>query len=187
MPKHIDGLAYHIYNRGAHRAPVFLNPQNYRYCLRLLSKYTLKYSVSLLGYCLMPNHYHLILSQQAGGSISRCIQTTFNAYVQGFNKVHRHSGTQFQGEAKCLLVDSDQYTVDLIRYIHLNPVRAGLTRRASDWRFSDYRDWINGRGKVASVDFRKRFFPDGNSYKEFVAEYLDERDKATVAKYLIGL
>jgi len=84
-------------------------------------------------------------------------------------------------------VDSDQYAVDLIRYIHLNPVRAGLTLKAVDWRFSDYPDWINDRGIVSSVEFRKLFFADGNAYREFVAEYSDERDKADVAKYLIGL
>ena len=187
MPKYIEGLAYHIYNRGAHRAPIFFTPGNYRYCLRLIFKYTLKYCVSLLGYCLMPNHYHLVLAKETGGSISRCVQTIFNAYVQGFNKVHRHSGTLFQGEAKSRLVETDDYAVELIRYIHLNPVRAGLARKVSEWEYSDYWDWINNSGPVSSKNFRQQFFADGNSYKEYVAEYLDERDKISVAKYLIGL
>lgn len=115
----------------------FLHPWAYEYCISLLHKYTKRYNVSPLAYCLMPNHYHFVLAQRPTGSITRCIQTLFNAYVQGHNKLHRHSGTLFQGSAKHRHVDSDEYAVQVVRSIHLNPVRAGIVRRAEDWRYSD--------------------------------------------------
>ena len=93
MLKFTDGETYHVYNRGAHKERLFLNSANYLYCISLLHKYVEKYSVSLSAYCLMPNHYHFVLRQEEDGSISRCIQTLFNAYTQGFNKVTGHEGT----------------------------------------------------------------------------------------------
>jgi putative transposase len=186
MSRHIEGSTYHIYNRGAHRLQIFLTRDNYIYCRRLITKYTQKYSVSLLGYCLMPNHYHFILRQLPGGSISRCVQTIFNSYVQGFNKIQKHSGTLFQGSAKSRLVDSDLYAVQLIRYVHLNPVRAGLAQRPEAWEYSDYLDWIYDRGHHSSIQFRRLFFENGTHYKEFADSFAIERDKAPIAKYIFG-
>ncbi|MEP0822442.1 MAG: transposase [Ignavibacterium sp.] len=184
MPKYTDGVAYHFYNRGAHRMQLFLHQWDYDYCTSLLHKYTKKYSVSLLAYCLMPNHYHLILAQQPTGSITRCIQSLFNAYVQGFNKLHRHSGTLFQGTARHRHIDSDEYAVHVVRYVHLNPVRAGIVNRAEDWRHSDCIDWISDSGPHESIEFRRRFFENGRDYREFINEYAPERDKAGIMKYL---
>jgi len=185
MIKFADGESYHVYNRGAHKERLFLHPDNYKYCLRLLHKYVQKYSVSLLAYCLMPNHYHLVLRQEMGGSISRCIQTLFNAYTQGFNKVTGHKGTLFQGEARRVLVESDQQLLHLIRYIHLNPVAAGIVERAEEWSPSDYVEWIDLRKPRDSVvQIRKQYFENGDSYAEFVGSYVRERDYPRVTGYL---
>lgn len=184
MPQFADEVAYHIYNRGAHRMQLFLQQWDYEYCTSLLHKYTKKYSVLLLAYCLMPNHYHLILAQQPTGSITRCIQSLFNAYVQGFNKLHRHSGTLFQGTARHRHIDSDEYAIQVVRYVHLNPVRAGIVNRAEDWRHSDCTDWISDRGPHESIEFRRRFFENGRDYRGFINEYAPERDKARIMKYL---
>ncbi|GJQ21542.1 MAG: hypothetical protein HBSIN02_18970 [Bacteroidia bacterium] len=186
MPKYTDGVAYHIYNRGAHRMQLFLHAWDYEYCTSLLYKYTKKYAVSLLAYCLMPNHYHLVLAQRPNGSITRCIQSLFNAYVQGFNKLHKHSGTLFQGTAKHRHIDSDEYVVQIVRYTHLNPVRAGIVARAEDWPYSDCANWIYGRGLPESIEFRQRFFEDGLDYRGFINEYSPERDKARIMKYLFS-
>jgi|SRR3990172_631150 len=184
MIKFADGESYHVYNRGAHKERLFLHPDNYQYCLRLLHKYVERYLVSLIAYCLMPNHYHLVLRQEMGGSISRCIQTLFNAYTQGFNKVTGHKGTLFQGEAKRALVESDQQLLHLIRYIHLNPVAAGIVERPEEWRFSDYPEWIGFGARKSIIQVRAEYFADGRSYSEFVRGYLQERDKPRITKYL---
>lgn len=185
MVKFTDGESYHVYNRGAHKERLFLNSANYQYCLRLLHKYVKKYSVSLLAYCLMPNHYHFVLRQDAGGSISRCLQTLFNAYTQGFNKVTGHKGTLLQGEAKRILVESDDQLVFLIRYIHLNPVAAGMVEQPEEWRFSDYSEWIDlNEARASVIGCRDVSFRNGTDYREFVETNVHEEDKTRFALLL---
>ncbi len=158
--KYEDEKYYHIYNRGAHKAPLFLVSEHYGYCMRLIGNYSSRYRVSIEALCLMPNHYHMLVQQLEGGSISRFIQTTFNAYVQGFNVQTEHSGALFQGKAKALEVDSDEYAVRLCRYIHLNPVVAGLVSAPEEWKWSDYREWIDGLSNLRKVsEFEPRNLP----------------------------
>lgn len=168
MPKYLDGEMYHVYNRGAHRFPIFFSSENYRYCLRLADYYAHHYQISRLAHCLMPNHYHFVLRQEQGGSISLFLQTLFNAYVQAVNKHTGHKGTLFERCAQGILVDSDEYAMELIRYIHMNPVAAGLVASPDDWEFSDYGIWIMKETfESPSHRLRSRFFGRGNSYASF--------------------
>lgn len=173
MPNYADEHTYHIYNRGAHRSAVFRKRAHYLKCLELLIKYTARYQVTMVAYCLMPNHYHLLLRQDAGGSISRCLQTTFNAYVQYFNTRERHSGTLFQGAAKSRHIESDAHLMSCLAYIHTNPVRASLARYARDWDYSDYALWADDSdARFASKQLRNSLVGNAKSYREFVQEYL---------------
>ena len=90
----------------------------------------------------MLNHYHLLLFQEEGGSISKTLQTTINSYVQAVNKKYDFSGSLFESKAKSTLVDTDRYVVHLARYIHLNPVKAKLVAMPDEWRHSDYSRWV---------------------------------------------
>ena len=183
MMNYLDHQYYHVYNRGAHKGKLFFSDENDRYCLRLVEKYRKIYQVSIVCYCLMPNHYHFILQQESGGSISRFLQMTFNAYTQAVNREQRRSGTMSQGRAKGLLVDDDKYLVQLVRYIHLNPVVAGLVAKPEEWEFSDYENWIT---PAEGPEIRRMYFPDSDEYKSFVEEYKDERDRDLLTKYIVG-
>lgn len=186
MPKYLDGEMYHVYNRGAHRFPVFFSSENYRYCLRLVDKYAYRYSVSRLAHCLMPNHYHFVLRQDRGGSISLFLQTLFNAYVQAVNKRTGHKGTLFERRAQGLLIDSDDYAVEVVRYIHMNPVAAGLVVAPDEWEFSDYGVWILRETlNHPSHGLRSQFFDEGNSYAAFVEkmQYLPASEKTKFVSY----
>jgi len=177
MPKYTDGNIYHVYNRGAHKARIFAIDDDYCRLLNLFKKYTQKYAVSLIAYCLMPNHYHLLLRQDLHGSISDFLKTSFNAFVQAINLLRKHSGTLFQGSAKGILVDSDDYTSQLVCYIHLNPVMAKLVKRPEDWEFSDYHEWIDIRkGKFFDPAFRDQYFHGGADYRRFVERYQEEKE-----------
>lgn len=164
---------YHVYNRGANKQNIFLDRSHYNLCLHLFGKHLSQYRVSIMAYCLMPNHYHLLLRQNEGGSISRFIQTVFNAYTQAVNLSTGHSGTLFQGRAKGLEITSDEYAVRLARYIHYNPVAAGLVSKPEVWEYSDYRDWSGIRkADLSDLALRDRYFDNPREYKTLMDEYV---------------
>ncbi len=173
---YVDNEYYHVYNRGAHQARIFFSDRNYFFCLRLAQKYLEKYAIRISAYCLMPNHYHFLLTQKPGGSISRFLQTTFNAYTQAINKSLSHSGTLFQGKAKSKHVDSDSAILQLVRYIHLNPVEACLVKSPKDWKYSDFTAWIKPSNSfLTDLSLRETYFRDGHEYESFVQEYQRDR------------
>jgi len=146
---------------------------HYQKCIELIGKYSIRYHVTLVAYCLMPNHYHMLARQEMGGSISRFLQTTFNSYVQYFNTLERHSGTLFQGPAKSKLIVSDAHLMRSLAYIHTNPVRASLVRSVRDWEYSDYASWAgDSDASFASKRLRASLIGNGVDYQEFVSRYL---------------
>jgi putative transposase len=177
--KYLAGNYYHIYNRGSRKDDIFFSDENYDYLLRLLYLNSHQYSVSIIAYCLMPNHYHFLLFQKESGSISKVLQTTMNSYVQGMNAQFHLSGSLFEGKAKNKLIDSDQYAVQVVRYIHLNPVKAKLVNKPEKWKHSDYSRWIdNAENKIIDssewVSLRNSYFGSGKNYQSFVEDYKDE-------------
>lgn len=177
MPKYLDDHIYHVYNRGAHKLPLFASLDYYRRLLSIFAKYRDRYNVALLAYCLMPNHYHLVLRQKEGGSISGFLKTVFNTYTQTINALTRHSGTLFQGQSHGKAVEDDDYLVHLIRYVHLNPVPAQLVRRPEEWKFSDCREWMGlADATLTDLSVRNEYFEDGKSYRKFVEAYWEEKD-----------
>ena len=183
--KYFDDNFYHVYNRGAHQALICFSEENYEYCLRLVTKYAARYHISIIAYCMMPNHYHFLLQQEAGGSVSRFLQTTFNAYTQAVNKQRDMHGTLFESRGKGVLVDSDRHLLHLIRYIHLNPVEAGLVNRPEKWKYSDYMDWIShNETNPAAEELRKSFFQNGQEYKRFVEEFQRDKETQIISRFL---
>lgn len=171
------GCCYHIYNRGAGRHPIFMNRGNYVYCQRLMRRYRRKYGVSVIAYCLMPNHYHFMLRQEADVPLSKFVGVLFNAYTQALNRQQRRTGTLFESRFKHVSVQDDVYAVHLCRYIHLNPVKARLVPVPEAWPFSNYRAWIGLRGDdLVDEPFIRAYFPAPEAYRQFVLGSLD-RDR----------
>ncbi len=183
----VPGNYYHIYNRGANRENIFFSKENFLHCLRLLGKYTKSYLVTVIAYCLMPNHYHLVLRQDGEVSLSKFTNVVFNAYVQAVNKQLRRKGTLFQGGFKHVHVDRDEYVLHLCRYVHLNPVEAGIVSRPEEWVFSNYQDWIGMReGKLKDAEFIHSYFAQPEDYQKFVMEYEVERElEEKLSRYLL--
>ncbi len=169
------GHYYHIYNRGAGTNLIFLIETNYRYLLNLIQKYRHKYRVTLIAYCLMPNHYHFLLRQDTERPISDFVRTLFNAYVQAVNKQQNRSGTLFEGRFKHIWINREEYLVHLCRYIHLNPVKAGLVKSPEKWDYSNYLEWINERsGTLVDQTFIDKRFPNRSEYQSFVRGCQDD-------------
>jgi len=171
---HLAGHYYHVYNRGCNRENIFANEGNYLFLLRRAKLYLADYPLSVIAYCLMPNHYHFLLRPDEDDALSPFIQRLFNSYSQVFNKQRRRSGTLFEGRAKSILVDTDEYVLHLCRYIHLNPVRAGLAARPEQWPYSNYLEWLERRGgTLIDRALVRHHFPVATDYEVFVMSEVD--------------
>ncbi len=178
-----SGQYYHIYNRGAGKGLLFFNEENYKFLLNLIKRYQHKYRVTLIAYCLMPNHYHFLLRQDSEIPLSKFINVLFNAYVQAVNIQQGRKGTLFEGRFKHVVVDRWEYLIHLCRYIHLNPVKANLVSRPEDWDFSNYQDWLGLReNNFADKTFIQDHFGSAEDYREFLTDWQDD-DK--IKKYLL--
>jgi putative transposase len=129
------GGFYHVYNRGNDRQAIFREPDNYFYFLRLLRHHLVEHNIEIIAYCLMPNHYHLLVHLNAEG-LSRRMKSFSVAYTKAMNQRFSRVGSLFQGRFQAKRVEDEAYLLHLTRYIHLNPVKAGLVARSEDWELS---------------------------------------------------
>ena len=179
----VAGEYYHVYNRGNNRQDVFFERENYLFFLRRVRKYlvgdtqTSEVWTTIIAYCLMPNHFHLLVCPH-DDELSRRMQRFSISYTKAMNKRYDRVGSLFQGQFQAVLVDRNEYLLHLSRYLHLNPVEAGLAKRPVDWEFSSYRDYIGLRqGTLPMPDIILSQFPTPKEYQEFVESYkLNDRD-----------
>ncbi len=180
------GGYYHIFNRGCDREAIFRTNENYLFLLRRIRKYFEPNLVTVIAYCLMPNHYHFLLRQNSDIPISDLIQALFNSYSKAFNKMYNRKGTLFEGKYKSLHVDEENYLIHLCRYIHRNPFEAGLVSNLEGWAFSNYLEWIGKRnGALVDRAFVQSRFPSPIDYQRFVLEYVSPKKiQEGLSKYL---
>jgi putative transposase len=204
---------YHIYNRGTDKRKIFSSQKDYERFLALLylcnNSETVHLSnhqgstlpkllsmprgaplVHLCAYCLMPNHFHLILQEIDDGGISRFMQKLITAYTMYFNKLHERSGALFQGRFKATHAKDDGYLTYLISYIHLNPVKlfeptwkeTGIKNRKGsetfldNYEYSSYLDYVGNIRKEAVIIDKTAlpdYFETPKGFKEYVTQWLE--------------
>jgi putative transposase len=135
---HIPNAFHHVMSRGNAKQVIFTGSPDYEHFLALLATASSRFGVRCLAYCLMPNHFHLLL-QPDTHPLSRMMQQLNSGYSQWFNRRHGRVGHVLQGRFKGPLVDRDEYFLQVLRYIVLNPVEAGLVDGPAAWRWSSYR------------------------------------------------
>lgn len=166
----VSGSVYHLYNRGVNRANIFTLSDNYIYLLRKVKALLLEIPAAVIAYCLMPNHYHLVMRQEGETPLSDFLARLFQTYTQAYNRQQNRTGPLFAGRFRCIHVDSDEYLLHLCRYVHLNPVTAGLVAKPENWPYSNFLDWIGQRqGTLIDRKLVKGYFPSPESYLKFVA------------------
>jgi REP element-mobilizing transposase RayT len=171
------GAVYHVTSRGNARQAIFIDDEDRGQFLDVLSTVVERFKWLCHAYCLMENHYHLLI-ETPNANLSKGMRELNGVYTQGFNQRHRRVGHLFQGRYKAILVEKDNHLLSLCRYVVLNPVRVGLIKRPEQWRWSSYRvtmglvkrpsfltiDWVlsqfGGRKKVAMEKYR-RFVMEG--------------------------
>jgi putative transposase len=137
------GEFFHVYNRGVDRQLVFRNRDDYTVFLDLMEKWYHPEELRMHTFNLLPNHFHLILQQLIPYAISRFQKGVSEGLARWVNRQSRRVGHLFQGRYKLKHVDDRSYLVQLARYIHQNPVVAGLVQTAEEWDFGSYRDFLN--------------------------------------------
>ncbi len=160
------GAFYHVYTRGLERREIFRDPKDYEKFLIILA--AVQKSVSFLchTYCLIPNHYHLYL-ETPQGNLSKIMQETNGRYTQYYNRRYKRVGPLFQGRYKAKLIDQDSYSLQLARYIHLNPVKAKMVSQPEDWKWSSYGAFIGHMKKAEFLETEWLLTQVGHDCKEF--------------------
>ncbi len=214
LKEYVEGGFYHVYNRGVEKRVIFQDPQDYKVFLSYLKCYletpkrviireinikghnfkrperslnNFFEKLDLLAFCLMPNHFHLIVKQTQQKSMEYFMRSLLTRYTTYFNRRYQRVGHLFQGTYKASLIDREGYLLHLSRYIHLNPVKETPLRIGEEHKillnsFSSYKDFI-GNKKTAWVKpevilsyFDTNKPESTESYKAFVEDYLQEEE-----------
>jgi putative transposase len=184
---------YHIYNRANGNEKLFIQSENYRFFLEQYQLYVSPY-VDTFSYCLMPNHFHLLLRikqekewpeanlpgladperrqnleglPQASQHLSLQFSRFFNSYTKAFNKTYNRKGSLFMKNFKRILVKDDRYLKKLVHYIHHNPVEAGLCNVVHEWPWSSYSPLIENKRSFLKSAEVITWFDDINNFKSF--------------------
>jgi len=181
------GAFYHVTSRGNERKAVFKSNRDREKFLEYLESATWRYNAVIHVYCLMDNHYHLLVETPLG-NLPEIMRHINGAYTTYFNIKRTRSGHLFQGRYKAILVDVDEYAKELSRYIHLNPVRAGMRPRPEEYRWSSFRSYIGERKAPEWLyrDFILDYFADAKPlaekrYRGFVNELIGVEYKSPLS------
>lgn len=180
------GAWYHVMNRGAGRRAIFRGDADRRLFLSLLEDITETFGIEVHAYCLMGNHYHLLLRTPLA-NLARAMRHVNGVYTQRYNRRHGSDGALFRGRYKAILVDADSYLAQVSRYIHRNPVEAGIVRNPVHYRWSSYRAYLAQEKPPAwlMVAMTLSLFGRQNSgerYRAFVEMGVDEEIKTFYGK-----
>ncbi len=168
-PLRIDypGALHHIFSRGNKKEDIFNDVIDREKFLRFLSKNQERYGCKIYAYCLMDNHFHLLV-ETGDAPISNFMQQLLTSYVQYFNKRWDRVGHLLQGRYKSVLVDKDAYLLTLVRYIHLNPVNALLVGNPKDYEWSSHLEYLGFRKPIVNLSFVESLFSDIQAYEKFI-------------------
>lgn len=188
------GAVYHVTSRGNAQQNIFLNDTDHKNFLKILDTVVERFNWLVHCYCLMNNHYHLVV-ETPDANLSRGMRQLNGVYTQKFNWLHNSTGHTFQGRYKSILVEKQSYLLEVCRYVVLNPVRAQLIIDPYNWKWSSYRatagyekpikcltiDWVLGQ-------FGNRRDEARRSYQSFVKEGIDKKSfgKELAGKIILG-
>ncbi len=142
-----ENAFYHVMNRGRARNNIFFKDIHYQFFLNILKESSERFGIIIHCYCLMPNHYHLLI-QTPNANLGRVMRHINGVYTQRYNKLQKIDGPLFRGRYKAILVDEDDYLLELSKYIHKNPIQTKnkerrLVDRLSNYKWSSYPSYLN--------------------------------------------
>ncbi|RJQ36975.1 hypothetical protein C4559_04590 [Candidatus Microgenomates bacterium] len=198
---------YHLFNRGVEKRIIFSDDHDYQRFLQTLYYYQFsgpkpRFSthkkfkikdfshnpkiIDIICYCLMPNHFHLLIRQVKEGGIQEFIQKVINSYTKYYNTKHNRVGHLFQGVFKAVPIETDEQLLNVSRYIHLNPYVSDLTKNSETYQYSSYQAFI---GKTSDTLCVKKpildFFQDEVAYERFVNDHASYAKEIEYSKHLL--
>ncbi|QEH31717.1 Transposase IS200 like protein [Aquisphaera giovannonii] len=138
------GYCYHVMNRGNARAEVFHKPADFEAFLAIAAEAMVRVPMRVLAYCLLPNHFHLVLWPREDGDLSRWMHWLMTSHVRRYLRHYHSSGHVWQGRFKAFPIQEDEHLLRVIRYVERNALRAGLAERAEAWPWSSLRTFADG-------------------------------------------
>jgi len=197
---------YHVFNRGVEKRDIFLDDEDYTTLQSYLFKYlqpiekvaekypdtptrlygkNLSEEVELVAYCLMPNHFHLLLKQNTKDGISKLLKQLTNAYTLYFNQKNDRVGGLMQGRFRAAGINNESLFIHLVRYIHLNPIVSGLTQDLANHRWSSYPDYLGQPAELPSSKSKVlSYFPSVGAFKGFHEDQIDYAKDLEKIKHL---
>lgn len=161
---------HHVMNRARRGEDLFLDKADYQQFIDLLQETADLFNVNVAAFCLMPTHYHLMV-QTPDANLSRCMRHLNGVYTQRYNLRHGCDGTLFRGRYKSILIDADSYVLQLVRYIHNNPLKAGLVKRLDQYVWSSHKGYLSKAKKWNWL------------YKDFVLQMLATKKSSQIRVY----
>ena len=137
----VGGMCYHVINRGNGRADVFHKDGDFQAFVDLIGLSCQRLPLEVFGYCLMSNHFHLVVRSADDGDLSRWMQWLLTSHVRRYHRHYRSSGHVWQGRFKAFPIQADEHLLTVLRYVERNPLRAKAVDRAEDWMWSSLRWW----------------------------------------------
>ncbi len=189
-----EGAIYHVTSRGNRKKPIFRDDKDRESFLEIINSVVKRYNWICHAYCLMDNHYHLMI-ETSDANLSRGMRQLNGIYTQEYNRRHQKTGHVFQGRYKAILIEKESYLLELSRYVVLNPVRAGIVERPSEWKWSSYASTagIKGVPQHLTVDWILGQFGSSRkkaekNYREFVEAGIKENSpwKKLKGQVLLG-
>jgi putative transposase len=141
----IDGFVYHVINRGNGGQTVFHENRDYQAFSDIVKKAKRVFGVKLFAYCLMPNHFHMVVLPAKAEHLSKWMQWIMTSYVRRYHRDYGTNGHLWQGRFKSFIVQQDEHLIRLMRYVEGNPVRAGLVNTSKEWYWSSHRETLGKR------------------------------------------
>jgi putative transposase len=135
-------MIYHALNRGNRREAVFHKPADYDAFVEAMGDVNRRLRLEVLDYCLMPNHFHLVLRPRGDGDLGRWMQRLLTMHAQRYHRHYHTSGHVWQGRFKAFPIQSDEHLERVLRYVERNPLRAELVGKAEDWKWSSLAAWL---------------------------------------------
>jgi putative transposase len=176
----IEGSVFHIYNHSVSEIKLFNEPSDYEYFLQKFKEKANHSICEIYAYCLMPNHFHFCIHQNSDYPVFKIFNSVSTSYAMYYNNKYKRKGKVFAGKLQHKRIRDDKYLIAVCQYIHFNPVKASLVSDISDWKYSNYPEYVNRRnGTLFSqklIEIYSDIFMDYENHIRNYEQYLEDNE-----------